>query len=169
MVFFLLMQLLEQTHNFMLKSIFVLSTIIFIFTACSTKHQIQYKPHSKNSVTQALYKEFKRWKNTPYKYGGNSLNGIDCSGFTYVVYKNIFYKKIPRTTKEQAKIGHKIDIKNIRAGDIILFKTGRDVRHSGVIIEGDKFIHSGNSTGVTISSLKNPYWKTHFWQVRRVL
>ena len=154
-----------------MKKIVFLVVAFLLFSGCSVKKDadISYKPQTKNSVTQALYKEFKKWRDTPYKYGGNSLRGIDCSGFTQVVYKNVFYKKIPRTTREQAKIGHKVTQKSVRAGDIILFKTGRDVRHSGVMIEGDRFIHSGTSTGVIISSLKNPYWKSHFWQIRRVL
>jgi len=150
---------------------YIFIAILIVFAGCSSKKEVapSYKPHTNNKVTQALYKEFKKWSDTPYKYGGNSLNGIDCSGFTYVVYRDVFHKKIPRTTKEQAKIGTRVKISDLRVGDIVLFNTGRDVRHSGVIIEGDRFIHSGTSTGVTISSLHNRYWKAHFWQIRRVL
>jgi cell wall-associated NlpC family hydrolase len=155
----------------MIQKLLFLTTLIIFFTACSTNPAINnsYKPHTNNSVTKALYKEFQKWKETPYKYGGNSLNGTDCSGFTQAIYKNVFHTKIPRTTKEQAKIGYRVSKKDVRVGDIVLFKTGRNVRHSGVIIEGDSFIHSGTSTGVTISKLTNRYWKSHFWQIRRVL
>lgn len=153
----------------MLKYFTLLISILLLFTACATKERVKYIPQTKNTLTQALYTEFKKWDNTPYKYGGTSLNGIDCSGFTQVVFKNVFNKKIPRTTREQAKIGYRVNQKNIKVGDILIFKTGRDVRHSGIVIEGDRFIHSGTSTGVIISSLSNPYWKTHYWQARRVL
>ncbi len=154
----------------MLKNFTLLISLLVLFSACSTKEKVIYKPQTKNNRTQALYKEFKKWGNVPYKYGGNSLtNGIDCSGYTKVIFKNVFNKKIPRTTTQQAKIGYKVSQKDIKVGDIVIFKTGRNVKHSGIVIEGNRFIHSGTSTGVIISSLSNPYWKSHYWQTRRVL
>lgn len=154
-----------------MKTVIFIFTIILIFSGCSTrkKSEPSYKPQEKNRITQALYEEFKKWENTPYKYGGNSFSGIDCSGFTRVVYKNVFHKNIPRTTREQATIGKRVSRSDLRVGDIVLFKTGKNVRHSGIIIEGNRFIHSGTSTGVIVSSLDNPYWKSHYWQIRRVL
>jgi cell wall-associated NlpC family hydrolase len=56
-----------------------------------------------------------------------------------------------------------------KEGDLVFFKTGFNTRHAGIIIEQDKFMHTSQKNGVSISSLSNPYWKSRYWQSRRVL
>jgi len=134
-----------------------------------TKKNISYKPKSKNYITTALYKEYKKWYKTPYKYGGCSTNGVDCSSLIQIIYKDAFNIKIPRTAKEQAKIGYKVSKNSIKEGDLVFFKTGYRTKHAGIIIEKGKFIHTSTKHGVTISHLNNPYWKSKYWQTRRIL
>lgn len=150
-----------------MKSFSLLILIILIaITGCSTR-KVYPKSHSNHIQTQ-LYQEYKRWKHTPYQYGGNTLRGADCSGFVQQVYANALNKRVPRTTLQQAKIGYKIGRNSLRAGDLILFRTGRGVRHSGIMLDKNRFMHSSSSHGVIISSLK-PYWIKHYWQARRIL
>jgi len=167
-----------------MRGVLVVCLILF-FTGCSTKgkpHQIKkiktsyaqhkkvpYKPKSKNYITTALYKEYKKWYQTPYKYGGCTTNGVDCSSLIQIIYKDAFNIDIPRTTKNQTKIGYKISRKSIHAGDLVFFKTGYNSRHVGIIIEYGDFIHTSTKHGVTISNLNNPYWKSRYWQTRRIL
>jgi len=156
----------------------VLVVIFIIFTACSTsttahhakKTQLpKYKPKSKNYITTALYKEYKKWYKTPYRYGGYNKNGIDCSSLIQRVYKDAFNIDIPRTTKQQAKVGYRVSKNSSKEGDLIFFKTGFSSRHSGIIIEKGRFIHASTKYGVCISHINNPYWRDKYWQTRRLL
>ena len=114
---------------------------------------------------------------TPYKYGSAiPSNGLDCSGFITVVF-NHFNVKAPRSSVNFTDEGTEINLKNSKAGDIILF-TGSDnstgiVGHMGIITAGGEipqFIHSasGKNVGVIINTFTG-YYKTHFVKVIRIL
>ena len=156
--------------------ILILLSILFI-TGCSTKgnpsfHKKIKNPQTKstnNYITNALYKEYEKWDSTQYKFGGKDFNGIDCSSLIQTIYKNSFSIQLPRTTKEQVKKGYKVSRNNLRDGDLVFFKTGYNTRHTGIVIEKYKFIHASKKYGVTISNLHNPYWKSKYWQARRLL
>jgi lipoprotein Spr/probable lipoprotein NlpC len=131
-----------------------------------TKHHTKQK-HTL-SVKSALYREYKKWKNTPYRYGGNSLRGVDCSSLVQQIYRDALNIRVPRTTKQQAKAGYWVARKRVKEGDLVLFKTGYNTRHSGIYLTNGNFINSSTSNGVTISNLNNPYWRSKYWQSRRV-
>ena len=116
-----------------------------------------------------LFSEYEKWKGTPYRLGGVSMNGVDCSSFIQQVYYDGFGLRIPRTTIKQLKVGYEIDKQDLRAGDMIFFKTGYNVRHVGIIIENGKFMHASTSKGVMISSINNPYWKDKYYKSIKVL
>jgi len=124
---------------------------------------------NKTPITLALLDEYEKWRGTPYCYGGESSDGIDCSAFVQSVYADAFGVRVPRTTKNQAKTGYEVPLQNRDAGDILLFKTGWSSRHSGIYLERGNFMHVSTKHGVTISNLNNPYWKDVYWQTRRVL
>jgi lipoprotein Spr/probable lipoprotein NlpC len=162
----------------MLKNILIFSITLFIFAGCSIK---EVQPLPEPSVTvieeeenpqwvkQALYKEYDKWCETPYKLGGQGSRGIDCSSLVQNVYYDAFGIKLPRATDEQAKVGYEIPLNSSKEGDLVFFKTGRKTRHAGIIIDKGQFLHSSTTDGVTISQLNNPYWKNTYWQTRRVL
>jgi len=160
--------------------LFLLSlAALFLLSGCSSKKVSTVSAKTKaltilneknNSwITNAISQEYEKWSGVPYKYGGRTLNGIDCSSLIQIIYEDAFGLEIPRTTNNQALIGHKIDKKSSREGDLVFFKTGSKIRHSGIIIKKDKFVHSSSKHGVIISSLNNPYWKEKYWQTRRIL
>jgi len=124
---------------------------------------------NKTPITLALLDEYEKWRGVPYAYGGNSLNGVDCSAFVQSVYADAFGLKVPRSTINQAKSGYEVTLKERDAGDILLFKTGWDTRHSGIYLERGNFMHVSSKRGVSISNINNPYWKNAYWQTRRVL
>ncbi len=109
-----------------------------------------------------------------YHGGGTSTSGMDCSGMVTAVF-NIFDMKLPRSSNEMAKVGEKLDKKDIQKGDLIFFKTNgrRIINHVGLVVEvledEIKFIHSSTQSGVIISSTKEPYYKRTFAQVNRVI
>ena len=162
----------------MFKNLLIFLITIFIFAGCSTKEVtpivdefIIEKPveDSRAWVKKALYKEYGKWSDTPYRFGGKSVKGMDCSFLVQTVYYDAFGIKLPRATDEQVKVGYEIPRNSIQEGDIVFFKTGKTMRHSGIIIDKGKFLHSSTIEGVTISHLNNPYWKAKYWQTRRVL
>ena len=122
-----------------------------------------------NLISKKIYNEFAKWKGTPYKFGGTSKKGIDCSSFVQNVYGNGLNYSIPRSTYEQLKIGQKVSINNLKPGDLIFFQTSKNQRHVGVYINSDKFAHASSSKGVMISSINNSYWKSKYRESRRIL
>ena len=162
-----------------MKLLLLTLTVLLLLSGCSSKKVSKptYKIEKRatkvkaggNWINKALIKEYAKWDGTPYKYGGNSHSGVDCSSLMQIFYRDAFGLQIPRTTAHQAKIGHQVNKSTSREGDLVFFKTGYNSRHSGIIIEKGKFIHSSTKYGVMISSLNNPYWRSKYWQTRRVL
>ncbi|MEQ3690975.1 MAG: C40 family peptidase [Flavobacterium sp.] len=112
---------------------------------------------------------------TPYKYGGMSRNGIDCSALIFRAFQKN-NRELPRTSFAQSKLGKKIKKRKAEIGDLIFFKTSRRnvVSHVGIIVENKngsiKFIHASSSRGVTISSLDNEtYFKRKFAKIKRII
>jgi len=109
-----------------------------------------------------------------YRGGGTDRNGFDCSGLMFTTFKNIDMT-LPRSSSDMAaNSGVKIDRSQAQKGDLIFFATrGRWVGHVGMITEISedeiKFIHSSTSSGVIISSTKEPYYAKRFVQINRVL
>ncbi len=151
-----------------MKTLFLSFIILLFISGCSSKTALVLEQEN-NKKVQTLYKQYKKWDKTPYKYAGTTLKGIDCSSLMQHIYKSAFNIQLPRTTSEQADIGFKIHKNNLKAGDLILFKTGFSSMHSGIYLEKGKFIHSSTQVGVTISSLKNIYWRDYYYQSRRVI
>lgn len=109
-----------------------------------------------------------------YRGGGTDRNGFDCSGLMFTTFRNI-EMTLPRSSSDMAaNSGVKIDRSQAQKGDLIFFTTrGRWVGHVGLITEiledEIKFIHSSTSSGVIISSTKEPYYAKRFVQINRVL
>ena len=123
---------------------------------------------SQAEVKNRLLSQYGEWRGVPYRNGGQSRNGIDCSAFVQLTYQQKFGVKLPRTTREQATQGGLITNSGLRPGDLILFKTGWNDRHIGIYLEKYKFLHVSTSIGVTISKITDPYWYERYWQARRV-
>ncbi|WP_254557586.1 C40 family peptidase, partial [Salmonella enterica] len=71
---------------------------------------------------------------TPYRYGGMSRRGVDSSGFVVVTMRDKFDLQLPRYTREQSKIGTRIDKEELMRGDLVIFKTcaGESVLPDGI-------------------------------------
>lgn len=119
-------------------------------------------------VKESLYAQYGQWKNTKYQLGGLSRNGIDCSGLVHVTFKTKLGIVLPRSTESQAELGQDIDKNQLRAGDLVFFKTGISVRHVGVYLEDGRFLHASTKHGVIISRLSETYWKSAYWKARRL-
>ncbi len=111
---------------------------------------------------------YSEWEGVEYKLGGDSKNGIDCSGFTQKAFKEKFNMSMPRTTTMQSQVGKEIDKKELKSGDLVFFRIG-DINHVGIYLENGMFIHASTKTGVTISELDNSYFSKSYWKAQRVI
>jgi len=152
-----------------MKIIWLFLATLLLFSGCSTKQKRPFPSGKKNKVLQKLYLEYEYWEGSSYKYGGTKEGAIDCSAFVQSIYKTAFGKIIPRTTWLQAKEGRYIAKKNLKAGDLVFFKTSKRDRHVGIYLKNGKFMHASSSRGVTISSINSSYWRKKYWMARRIL
>lgn len=122
------------------------------------------------TVIAELNDQLNHWRGTPYRYGGLSRRGVDCSGFVYLTFRERFNLQLPRSTRDQTDIGTRIDKDQLLPGDLVFFKTGRGENglHVGIYDSDNQFIHASTSQGVIRSSLENSYWQKAFWQARRI-
>lgn len=127
---------------------------------------------SDNGTTkEKVLMEIIKYLNTPYKYGGNSKDGIDCSAFTQTIYKNTLTINLERSARLQYKQGIEIsDVEELKFGDLVFFNTRTRVRpgHVGIYIGEKLFAHASSKKGVTISSLDHSYYIKRYMGGRRI-
>lgn len=122
-----------------------------------------------------ILKEAESYLGTPYRYGGMTRRGIDCSAFVLSVFGAVTGMTLPRVAASQAQEGDAIDRSNLQKGDLVFFSHGGSrISHVGIVesvsADGDvRFIHAATSRGVMISSLDDSYWGPKFRFAKRVM
>lgn len=130
---------------------------------------------NKVSIAEKIIDYAKQFDGVKYKYGGNTTNGMDCSGLVTSVFKSEAIE-LPRSSKDMATVGNKIDVEELQKGDLLFFATkpnNREISHVGLVTEVRpgfvEFIHATTKAGVIISNLAERYWFITFVQARRIL
>jgi murein DD-endopeptidase / murein LD-carboxypeptidase len=112
------------------------------------------------------------WIGTPYRTGGTTRQGADCSGFAQSLYREVTGLAIPRTTSGLWQEGKPVDVSSLRPGDLVFFSNvgaGDGVTHVGVVIGEGEFAHASTSQGVRFASHDRGYWQKRFAGGRRFL
>ncbi|MBT8142078.1 MAG: C40 family peptidase [Gammaproteobacteria bacterium] len=119
----------------------------------------------KNTVVMAALNQV----GTPYKYGGSSpATGFDCSGLVQYSHSQAGLS-VPRTTRKQMQFFSKVNKRDLRAGDLVFFQTGRNQYHVAIMLNQNEFVHAPSSgKTVSTSSFSNPYWKANFIKAGRL-
>jgi cell wall-associated NlpC family hydrolase len=153
-----------------IKSLFLFISLFSLIqlTSCSSTKKIR-----RQNINQVV-ETAKSYRGTPYRYGGTTRSGIDCSALIFHAFASVGLN-MPRTSEQQSKIGKKVAKRNLEKGDVVFFATGkkkRQVSHAGIVSDNAKgqvwFIHSSTSLGVTEDNLNNSYWSKAYLFGRRV-
>lgn len=121
--------------------------------------------------TKKLLNEANGWLGTPYKYGGNTKSGVDCSGMVCMVFNNALSIKLPRTSAQQGEWCTKINKSDLKPGDLLFFSTtsgSKKISHVGMYIGDGNMIHASTSKGVIVSSLSEAYYVRTYHSCGRV-
>jgi lipoprotein Spr len=138
----------------------IIFVLIILIGSLTSKSQDFFS--NKKYAGDPLYDFINKWWKTPYKYGGESKRGIDCSAFTGKLYKDVYNIGLPRTAKEIYLSSTRIKKIDLKDGDLVFFRTKiKSGWHVGVYLTNGWFIHSKSHKGVTISNL-NEYSRIYY-------
>ena len=181
----------KQHFSFILL-VFVL---LIISISCKTTHDVvlnktENKKETTKEANKSFYKEYSiklgyqlegyedmdfikmvaSWIGVPYKFGGCSREGIDCSCFVNTFYFDFYGITLRRRAEDMLNDIHRVYINELQQGDIIFYKiNGQKISHVGIYISKNHFVHASTSKGVMINSLDEPYYKKYYSGAGRVL
>ena len=138
-------------------------------TSAPSDAEYTAEPSSAQQTARQLETAAERWIGTPYRYGGTSARGIDCSGLIQILYADALGLELPRTTRDQRRVGRSVAPQRWQPGDLLFFDTPGKARHAGIYLRDGRFVHASTSQGVMISDLAEPYWQRTYDQSRRIL
>jgi cell wall-associated NlpC family hydrolase len=148
--------------------------VLPVLASCSGAPRQQVRPDEPGPPPpnrREIVRFAKTFVGIPYRSGGTSRKGVDCSGLVIAVYSK-FDIRLPRTSLDQSRVGDRVDRSGLKPADLLFFKTSRKnpVSHVGIYIGDGKFVHASTSEGrVRIDALNDDYYKHRFTVARRIV
>jgi probable lipoprotein NlpC len=144
---------------------------LLLFSCASSK-----RLSAKEAQIQKVISTARSFTGTPYKYGGTTRAGMDCSGLLINSFKSVDLT-LPRSSEDQSKIGTVVKMKDLEPGDLVFFATGKkrkQITHVGLVTENNgkgnvKFIHASSSLGVVETNIFAEYYQKRFRGARRII
>lgn len=145
---------------------------LLFFSSCASHRKARVREEKVNNIIRAA----RSYTGTPYKYGGTTRAGMDCSGLLLNAFRTVEVT-LPRTSEAQSKVGKEVKLKEVMPGDLVFFATGkkkRKITHVGLVTERNsskniKFIHASTTLGVVESNIFTDYYIKRFRTARRVI
>lgn len=123
----------------------------------------------KDMGNKKLFHFIGEWYGVPYKFGGCEKNGVDCSCFANLLFKDVYGVKLERSSRDIYKMCDKIKTGELKEGDFVFFKmNSKDITHVGVYLSNNKFVHASTSKGVMVNDLNDTYYKKYFYSAGRL-
>ncbi|NTV66446.1 MAG: NlpC/P60 family protein [Chlorobaculum sp.] len=137
----------------------------------STPSTSMFSPVRKSVESiQNLFTDVKQYLGIRYRFGGDSPSGFDCSGFVSYMFNKTLDVKLPHSSQEMATMGEKVSRSELKPGDLVLFKNGKNrINHVGIFVGNDTFVHSSLSKGITRDTLNESYYDKRFATGVRIL
>jgi cell wall-associated NlpC family hydrolase len=157
-------------QNHLLQGVLILTLFL---VSCSSSKRMSVRDAKIGKVISTA----RTYVGTPYKYGGTTRSGMDCSGLLLNSFKAI-QVNLPRSSEAQSKVGVQVKKMNdLEPGDLVFFATGkkkRKITHVGLVTERKgkdqiKFIHASSSLGVVETNIFQEYYEKRFRGARRVI
>jgi probable lipoprotein NlpC len=154
------------------KLLFLTVCAVTLFISSCASHKATVREEKATKVIETA----RSFIGTPYRYGGTTRTGIDCSGLLINSFSAINVN-LPRSSHDQSKVGKEVSLHELKPGDLVFFATGkkrRQITHVGLITQVHskddiKFIHASTSLGVVETDLFSDYYKKRFRGARRVI
>src|SRR5690606_21050167 len=124
-----------------------------------TSHYADILGVDSKKLNKDLYAFIDSWMGSPHRMGGMTRQGVDCSGFVSLIFREVYHKDLPRTSRDMAQIVKRKYDHQLREGDLVFFSFGgRDIDHVGIYLHNDRFVHVSTKQGVVISNLKDAWY-----------
>ena len=129
----------------------------------------QDQSNTETETSSKLYEFVSRWLGTPYRYGGSTKRGTDCSGFVSALHDSLYQIKLPRSSRLMYAVTKPISKAELKTGDLLFFKIGRGViSHVGIYLKDNKFAHATINGGVVVSDLDEQYYRRWYFHAGRL-